>query len=61
MRKERSLCELFPLFYFFSVLDPKRHDIKTHENQLYQPALVTQKLSFLDSTLLKHLIHVVLI
>lgn len=50
----------FP-FLLFSVLDPEKHEIKTPEKQPYKLAVVTQKLSFLHSTSLKHLIHVVLI
>lgn len=60
--EERTLGEFFA-FLLFWVLAPKKHEIKTHgkKKKPYQLAVVTQKLSFLSSTLLKHLIHVVLI
>lgn len=60
-RGTREFRWTFSFSYFLIVLDPKMHEIKTGENQPHQLAVVTQKLSFLNSTLLKHLIHVVLI
>lgn len=59
MRKMKTLVEFFSFKKkILCVLDPKKHEIKTREKQPYQLAVVTQKLSFLDSTSLKHLIHV---
>lgn len=59
--EQENFRQTLSFSYFLIVLDPKTHEIKTGENQPHQLAVVTQKLSFLNSTLLKHLIHVVLI
>lgn len=62
-QQEKEILGEFPapFSFLFSMLDTPKHEIKTCEKQLYQLALVTQKLSFLDSTLLQHLIRVVLL